>query len=65
MANDLQLAQAGIAMISLTYGFNTDTSHVQYQYGSVAVPNMTYFFPQGNTFVDNPSWQDMAYTAHV
>jgi hypothetical protein len=59
-----KLAQAGIAMISLTYGFNPDTIHVQYLPGLVAYPNMTHFFPQGIE-TDSPSWQDQAWTAHM
>jgi hypothetical protein len=52
-------------MISLTYGFNTDTSHVQFQPGFVSYPNMTFFFPQGNYTDLSPSWQDQAWTAHM
>jgi hypothetical protein len=52
-------------MISLTYGFNTDTNHVQYQAGEVSIPDMSLFYPQGNGPNPTPSWPDMAYTAHV
>ena len=60
------LAQAGIAMVSLTYGFSADIRHVQYQTANVTVPDISAFWPQGNLNESQiPSWQDQAYTAHV
>jgi hypothetical protein len=52
-------------MISLTYGFNTDTTHVQFQSGNVSIPDMSLFQPQAYLDDPNPSWRDQAYTAHV
>ncbi|KAE9367273.1 hypothetical protein N431DRAFT_350702 [Stipitochalara longipes BDJ] len=59
------LAQAGIAMISLTYGFNPDVNHLTYSPGLVAIPDMSLFQPPGNISDPHPSFRDQAYTAHV
>lgn len=58
------LAQAGIAMVSLTYGFDPDLTGVLFQAGNVSIPDMTHFFPQGEVR-RNPSVQDEEYMAHV
>lgn len=63
--NHQQLAQAGIAMLSLTYGFDVDTVAVKYHFGNVSIPEMKHFSPQGIGFKANPSWQDESYTAHT
>jgi hypothetical protein len=57
-------AQAGIAMLSLTYGFDPDTSELMFSPGNVSIPNMEHFYPQGLNPKD-PSIQDEEYTAHV
>jgi hypothetical protein len=58
------LAQSGIAMLSLTYGFDTSTAGVIFTPGNVSIPNMAHFYPQGDT-PKTPSLQDEEYTAHV
>lgn len=58
----LKLAQAGIAMLSLTYGFNVDTSAVLLTHGDVTIPNMTHFYPWGDN--SDPNVQDEQYIAH-
>ncbi|RFU26411.1 hypothetical protein B7463_g9937, partial [Scytalidium lignicola] len=56
-------AQAGIAALGLTYGFDSDYTQPMLSKGYVAVPNMQYFFPNGNN--SNPSLQDEQFTAHL
>jgi len=57
------LAQAGIAMLNLTYGFDVNYNAVLHTQGNVSIPDMTHFFPQGNN--TDPSDQDEKYTAHL
>ena len=60
----MQLAQAGIAMLSLTYGFDPDPNGVLLSPGLVSHADMSHFYPQGNSTSD-PSVQDEQYTAHI
>lgn len=57
------LAQAGIAMLSLTYGFDVNYNAVLETAGQIEVPDMSHFFPQGND--TEPGTQDEEYTAHL
>lgn len=57
------LAQAGIAMLSLTYGFDVNYNAVLLNPGTIEVPDMRHFYPQGNGTA--PSVQDEEYTAHL
>lgn len=63
----MQMAQAAIAMLSLTYGFNTDYTAVQLSPGgNVSIPSMGHFFPQYSyRNSSNPSIQDEEYAAHM
>jgi hypothetical protein len=63
-ANSSQAAQAAIAMISLTYGFDPDYSSVLLSQGNVSIPDMGHFYPQGNDTIRNPTASDEEYTAH-
>lgn len=56
------LAQAGIAMLSLTYGFDVNYNAVLLNPGKIQVPDMAHFYPQGND--TEPGVQDEEYTAH-
>ncbi|KAH7327516.1 hypothetical protein BKA65DRAFT_68441 [Rhexocercosporidium sp. MPI-PUGE-AT-0058] len=59
------LAQAGIAMLSLTYSFDVDYSQVQMNPGQlVAIPYLDHFYPQGE-LSDAPSIHDEEYAAHM
>ncbi|RDL40900.1 uncharacterized protein BP5553_00879 [Venustampulla echinocandica] len=57
------LAQVGIAVLSLTYGWEVDYSGVLMKHGNVSIPDMSQFFPQ------NPgskiTLQDEEYAAHL
>ncbi|RKF57241.1 hypothetical protein OnM2_075048 [Erysiphe neolycopersici] len=57
--------QAGLAMLSLTYNFDTDQARVQLVPGNVAIPLLDHFYPQTNRAVSNQSLQDEQYTAHT
>ncbi|POS87216.1 hypothetical protein EPUL_002258 [Erysiphe pulchra] len=57
--------QAGLAMLSLTYNFDTDQTRVQLIPGNVAIPMLDHFYPQTNRAVSNQSLQDEQYTAHT
>jgi hypothetical protein len=61
----LQLAQAGIAMISLTYGWEPATDGVIIASGNVTIPKLDYFYPQGFDDSEVITPQDEAYTAHL
>lgn len=62
----IQLAQAAIAMLSLTYGFNTDYAAVQMAKGNASVPSMDHFFPLYSYANSSaPSIQDEEYAAHM
>lgn len=56
-------AQAGIAMLSLTYGFEVDFDAVLQSPGNIQVPDMTHFYPE--TIVTDPDIGDEQYTAHA
>lgn len=57
------LAQAGIAMLNLTYSFDVNYNDVLQRSGSFQSANMDHFFPAGNN--TDPSPQDEEYTAHM
>jgi len=57
------LAQAGIAMLSLTYGFDTNYKAILLNQGNVSIPNMSHFYPQGNN--TDITDQDEKYAAHL
>ncbi|KAI6248852.1 hypothetical protein HI914_02507 [Erysiphe necator] len=57
--------QAGLAMVSLTYNFDTDQERVQLIPGQVAIPSLDHFYPQTNRAVSNQSLPDEQYTAHT
>ncbi len=58
-----QLAQAGIAMLNLTYGFEANNNEVILNPGNTTISNMQHFWPQGNN--TNPEIQDEEYIAHL
>lgn len=58
-----QLAQAGIAMLNLTYGFEANTQDVILNPGNTTISNMDHFWPQGNN--TDPGIQDEEYIAHL
>lgn len=59
------LAQAGIAMLSLTYSFDLDYSQVQMNPNElVSIPSLDHFYPQGELSSD-PSIHDEEYAAHM
>ena len=60
-------AQAGIAAVSLTYGFEKDDTAVLLSYGNTSTADMERFFPLGSqsTIVGaSDSYEDEAYTAY-
>ncbi|TVY45833.1 hypothetical protein LSUB1_G000091 [Lachnellula subtilissima] len=59
------LAQAGVAVLGLTYSWDTDYSAVlkSDHPGNISVPNMDHFYP--GAVKGNFSEQDEEYTAHV
>ncbi|KAI9641166.1 hypothetical protein NHQ30_010596 [Ciborinia camelliae] len=58
-----QFVQVAIAAISLTYGFDVSTESYLFAPGSVLVPDMKHFYPQGrDTQLDIG---DEEYTAHA
>jgi hypothetical protein len=63
------LAQAGIAAVSLTYGFdNNDDAVTLSSKGNITLPDMSHFFPSTpilNTVNSEPDVFDEQYTAHV
>ena len=58
-------AQAGIAMIGLTYGFDVNSDAVILKPGNVSIPNMSHFFPSPLSSDTDISLGDEQYTAHV
>lgn len=64
-SNISQLAQAGVAMISLTYSWDTDYNAVlkSAHPGNISVAKMDHFYPKGND--NNITIQDEEYTAHL
>ena len=59
-------AQAGIAAVSLTYGFETDSTAVLLSYGNTSTADMQHFYPLGATIAAgaNESYEDESYTAY-
>lgn len=59
------LAQAGIAAVSLTYGFDVNADAVTLSPGNITIPDMQHFYPTGQTNVTEFNGFDEQYTAHV
>ncbi|RKF76305.1 hypothetical protein GcM3_079018 [Golovinomyces cichoracearum] len=59
------IIQIGLALLSLTYSFDIDSSDVKFKDGAVAVPKLDRFYPQTNRVVSSQSLQDEQYTAHT
>ncbi|KAL3428320.1 hypothetical protein PVAG01_01829 [Phlyctema vagabunda] len=57
------LAQTGIAMLSLTYGFESDYNSVIMKPGIASIPKMEHFYPWGNN--TDIELHDEQYTAHL
>ncbi|KAH8650629.1 hypothetical protein BGZ60DRAFT_498422 [Tricladium varicosporioides] len=57
------LAQAGIAMLSLTYSWDAATDGVLFHNGNVSIADMAHFYPTTLSF--KGSTQDEEYTAHL
>lgn len=60
-------AQAGIAAVSLTYGFEIDTEGVLLNTGNTSTADMRRFYPLGSVSVNDDSdqtFEDQSYTAH-
>lgn len=62
-ADKVKLAQAGIAMLSLTYSWDAATTEYLLHYGNVSIPDMAHFYPTGSEY--KGSTQDEEYTAHL
>ncbi|RKF83845.1 hypothetical protein GcM3_007037 [Golovinomyces cichoracearum] len=60
----LQLIQVGLAMLSLTYNFDTDQTTVQLKPGISAIPRMNHFYPQTNRADSQISLQDEQYISN-
>jgi hypothetical protein len=61
-------AQAGIAVVSLTYGFEPDTGTAMLSNGSTSTADMQHFYPLGTTSSAVGSletYEDESYTAHL
>ncbi|TQS34939.1 hypothetical protein Golomagni_04658 [Golovinomyces magnicellulatus] len=59
------LIQVGLAMLSLTYNFDTDQTTVQLKPGISAVPKMDYFYPQTNHVDIEISLRDEQYISNT
>jgi hypothetical protein len=60
-------AQAGIAAVSLTYGFETDTTSAMLNTGNVSTADMQHFYPLGTStsaFGSDENFEDESFTAH-
>jgi hypothetical protein len=60
-------AQAGIAAVSLTYGFETDSTGVLLNTGNTSTADMQHFYPLGTSSIAvgaSESYEDESYTAH-
>ncbi|KAF4626784.1 hypothetical protein G7Y89_g11372 [Cudoniella acicularis] len=57
------LAQVGIAAVSLTYNWDTDTNGVLLSSGNVSIADLSHFYPNGNN--SKPTTQDEQYSAHL
>ncbi|PQE10446.1 hypothetical protein CJF30_00010435 [Rutstroemia sp. NJR-2017a BBW] len=55
--------QVAVAGVSLTYGFDTSTESYLFSSGTVKVPDMTFFYSQGNSSQPDPEMEQ--YTAQV
>ncbi len=60
-----QAAQTGIAVLSLTYGFDTDSKAVILSPGNITIPDLTRFYPLGIGKQYNITIQDEEYMAHL
>lgn len=58
------LIQVGLAMLSLTYNFDTDQTTVQLKPGISAIPRMNHFYPQTNRADSQISLQDEQYISN-
>ena len=61
-------AQAGIAAISLTYGFETDETSAMLNTGNVTIPDMQHFYPLGTSSSQigmTEGYEDESFTAHL
>ena len=61
-------AQAGIAAVSLTYGFETDEVSAMLSTGTVMIPDMQHFYPLGTAPSEigmSESYEDERFTAHL
>ncbi|KAG9247581.1 hypothetical protein BJ878DRAFT_414632 [Calycina marina] len=60
-----QLAQTGIAVLNLTYGFDVNYSVVLFSdaKGNVSIPDMSHFYPNGDNA--DPQMADEEYTANL
>ncbi|KAG9230054.1 hypothetical protein BJ875DRAFT_168895 [Amylocarpus encephaloides] len=62
------LAQSGLAMISLTFSWETGNNSVSIRPGEVTAPNMDHFYSYSASVMSDPSnitTQDEMYTAHL
>jgi len=60
-------AQAGIAAVSLTYGFEADSTAVLLSTGNTSTADMQHFYPSGTTSIAagaSEAYEDESYTAH-
>ena len=55
-------AQAGIAMLNLTYGFEVNTDAVLLNGKNITLANMEHFWPQGTNTI--PTLSDEEFIAH-
>ena len=59
----IQAAQGGIAMLSLTYGFEVHTSAMLLTGKTVSIPDMRHFWPQGDN--TDPKLEHEEFMAHL
>lgn len=57
-------AQAAIAAVSLTYGFETDSTSAMLNSGNVSTANMQHFYPFGGSVGLSETYEDESFTAH-
>jgi len=58
------LANAGLAALSLTYGFDTNLDKVALSLTNVSVPDMSHFFESTSPDVITPDLMTEEYVAH-
>ncbi|KAH8594754.1 hypothetical protein B0O99DRAFT_687532 [Bisporella sp. PMI_857] len=56
-------AQAGIAMLNLTYGFDVNYDAVLLSSGNISIPDMRHFYPNGDNL--DPGIHDEEYMANL